>query len=279
MTTVKIGANTGDTFPGIQDSYIDSVASAVNYGSGSDLYIHENTTVIRHSVMKFTGLSNISGPVSVSSAVLSIKNRDAVAGTTPVSAFRLLVPFVVGEVTWLKRNTSTNWTVAGARNSTDADTSVTLGSGTIPSTSETFFTVSGAAFTQYIQDVINGVVTDHGILLTPTQSGQVGSNAVKRLGSNEAVTNGNRVYLTITYTLLSQPTVSTTNVTVTNLSGNAVVTITLSSDALAGGVNGTVNTADIAAIAGVDYTAQTGVAFSIPEGSASGTITIPILPE
>lgn len=278
MATVTIGANTGNTYPGIEDAYIDSVASAVNYGSSSDLYIHENTTVIRHTVMKFTGLSNITGPVSVSSAVLSIKNRDAVAGTTPISVFRLLQPFVVGQVTWQKRNTSTNWTTAGARNSTDADIGVTLATGTIPATSETFFNVSGAAFTQYIQDVINGVITDHGILLTPTQVGQVGSNAVKRLGSNEAVTDGNRVYLTITYTLLSQPTVSTTDVTVNNLSGNAVVTITLSSDALVGGVNGTVNTADITAIAGIDYTAQTSVSFNIPEGQTSGTITIPILP-
>lgn len=278
MTISTIGANTGNTYTGIEDAYMALTAPGVNYGTDPALYIHENTTQLYHSVMKFTGLSNITGPVSVSSAILSIKNRDALAGTVPISAFRLLVPFIVDQVNWSNRSTGVPWTSMGGRNATDADTSAAVATGTVPSTAETFFDVSGAGLNALVEGWINGTIDNYGILLVPTQAGRVGSLAAKRLGSNEAVTNGNRVYLKVTYTTLTPPNVSVDDITVNNLSGNAIVTITLSSDALAGGVNGTVNTADITAIAGVDYTAQTGVAFSIPEGSASGTITIPILP-
>lgn len=277
MTTQSIGANTGDTFPGIVDAYLDSVASAVNYGSSSDLYIHENTTVIRHSVMKFTGLSNIVGPVSVSSAVLSIKNRDAVAGTTPVSAFKLLVPFVVGQVTWNKRDSTNNWTSTGGRNATDADTSAALATGTIPSTSETFFTMTGAGFNAYIEGVINGSITDHGILLVPTQAGQVGSNAVKRLGSNEAVTNGNRVYLTVTYTTLTPPNITVDDITVNNLSGTATFTISLSTS-FASPVTVYRKTTDDTATSPDDFTALPLELVTFAPGETTKTVEVTLVP-
>jgi hypothetical protein len=70
---------------------------------------------------------------------------------------------------------------------------------------------------------------------------------------------------------------STVDVSVNRADGSVDVEYRLTNAAQTA-VTGVINTADITAIAGVDYTAQTGASFSIPEGSASGTITIPILP-
>lgn len=263
---------------GVTDTHIQKNTPTTNYGADQSFYVSAATSAnIWRGLIKFAGLAPPGGVITVSSAVLTLKNKDAAASSRVMEVRRLLSTWDHLQATYNNRLTGTPWNVSGVIGGTDVNATV-LATGTMPTGAETFFNVSGAGFTQYVQDVMNGVITDYGVLLCVSDDATVFDTVPRRLSASNSTIATNRPTLVVTYTTSVIPTVSTTDVTVNNLSGNAVVTITLSSDALVGGVNGTINTADITAAAGVDYTAQTGVAFSIPEGSASGTITIPILP-
>lgn len=263
---------------GVTDTHIQKNTPTTNFGSAQSFYVSASSSAnIWRGLIKFAGLAPPGGFITVSSAVLTLKNRDAAASSRVMEVRRLLSTWEGLQATYNNRITGTPWNVAGVIGGTDVDATV-IATGTMPTTSETNFDVSGAGFTQYVQDVMNGAITDYGVLLCVINDTTVFDGINRRLGASDNTTATNRPTLVVTYTTSTPPTVSTTDVSVTNLSGNATVTITLSAAALAGGVSGTVNTADITAIAGVDYTAQTGVPFSIPEGQSSGTIIVPILP-
>lgn len=263
---------------GVTDTHIQKNTPTTNYGADQSFYVSAATSAnIWRGLIKFAGLAPPGGVITVSSAVLTLKNRDAAASSRVMEVRRLLSTWDHLQATYNNRLTGTSWNVAGVIGGTDVNATV-LATGTMPTGAETFFNVSGAGFNQYVQDVMNGVITDYGLLLCVIDDTTVFDGINRRVGASDNTTPTNRPTLVVTYTTSTPPTISTTDVTVTNLSGTATVTITLSSEALVGGVSGTVNTANITAVAGVDYTAQTGVAFSIPEGQTSGTITIPILP-
>lgn len=282
MTIATFGLNTTNTVQQWEDVYLSQqYPGTVSSGGINTLYV-SNTDGIKQNkiVFRAPGIKTFFdgvGAVVINSANLKWRRSNTVAGPSRnLEVRRLLVSFGETQATWNSRLTGTAWGTAGAIGAGDVDATV-LATASIPTSGGAYFNISGPGFTAWVAGIVDGsITTDFGFTVSlenPTTSG--GGNFDFNSSNS---TNGLRPYLEIDYTTIAYPTVSTTDVTVNNLSGNAVVTITLSSDALAGGVNGTVNTADITTIAGVDYTAQTGVAFSIPEGQTSGTITIPILP-
>lgn len=282
MTIATFGLNTTNTVQQWEDVYISQEhPSIVSPGGINNLYV-SNTDGIKQNkiVFRAPGIKTFFdgvGAVVINSAILKLRRSNTVAGPSRnLEVRRLLVSFGETQSTWNNRLSGTAWGTAGAIGAGDVESTV-LASGAMTATGSQYITISGSGFTAWVAGIVDGsITTDFGFTVSLENPTTSGSGNFDFNSSNS--TNGLRPYLEIDYTTIAYPTVSTTDVTVNNLSGNAIVTITLSSDALAGGVNGTVNTADITAIDGVDYTAQTGVAFSIPEGSASGTITIPILP-
>ena len=247
MTTITLR----DT--GVTDTHIQKNTPTTNFGAAQSFYVSAATSAnIWRGLIKFAGLAPPGGVVTVSSAVLTIKNRDAAASSRTMEVRRLLSAWEGLQATYNNRITGTPWNVAGVIGGTDVDATV-IATGTMPTTAETTFNVSGAGFTQYVQDVMNGIITDYGVLLCVINDTTVFDGVDRRLGASDNTTATNRPTLVVTYTTSVIPTVSTNDVTVNNLSGNAVVTITLSSEALVGGVSGTVNTADITAVAGVIY--------------------------
>lgn len=281
MTIATFGLNTTDTVQQWEDVYLSqALPNSVSPGGNTRLYISNPSGSQKKIVFRAPGIKTFFdgvGAVTINSATVKYRRWNNVTGPSRnVELRKLLVVFNETQASWNNRLTGTPWGTAGATGAGDVDPTV-LATGLMPATGNQYFNVTGAGLTAWVAGVVDGSITnDFGFTLSLENPTTTGSGDFDFNSSNS--TNGLRPYLEIDYTTIAYPTVSTTDVTVNNLSGNAVVTITLSSDALVGGVSGTVNTADITAIAGVDYTAQTGVAFSIPEGSASGTITIPILP-
>ena len=278
MTTVNLGGNTGNT-GGCQDIHLAQEFPVSSQGAQTSAYIKNQTysagvTGISRALFKWSGLP-AAGTV-VSDAYITFVTAAAIASTRDVSVREVLSSWNAATATWNNRDTGVPWAVAGALGGADIDSDV-IATGTIPTATATAFTITGAGLIALAQAWIDGTSANNGVMVSIADEATISSIA-SRVRTTEYATNGQRPVLTLVFTVPTPPTASISDVTVNNLSGNAVVTITLSSDALVGGVSGTVNTADITAIAGVDYTAQTGVAFSIPEGSASGTITIPILP-
>lgn len=281
MTIATFGLNTTDTVQQWEDVYLSqALPNSVSPGGNTRLYISNPSGNQKKIVFRAPGIKTFFdgvGAVTINSATVKYRRWNNVTGPSRnVELRKLLVVFNETQASWNNRLTGTPWGTAGATGAGDVDPTV-LATGLMPATGYQYFSITGAGLTAAVAGLVDGSISsDLGWTISLENPTTSGSGDFDLYSSND--TNGLRPYLEIDYTTIAYPTVSTTDVTVNNLSGNAVVTITLSSDALAGGVSGTVNTADITAIAGVDYTAQTGVAFSIPEGSASGTITIPILP-
>lgn len=282
MTIATFGLNTTNTVQQWEDVYLSQQQPGIVSPGGINTLYVSNTDGIKQNkiVFRAPGIKTFFdgvGAVVINSAILKWRRSNTVAGPSRnLEVRRLLVSFGETQSTWNNRLSGTAWGTAGAIGAGDVDSTI-LASAAIPTSGGAYFNISGSGFTAWVAGIVDGsITTDFGFTVSLENPTTSGSGDFDFNSSNS--TNGLRPYLEIDYTTIAYPTVSTTDVTVNNLSGNAIVTITLSSDALAGGVNGTVNTADITAIDGVDYTAQTGVAFSIPEGSASGTITIPILP-
>lgn len=277
MTVVTIGHRTTDTFTGLEDTFLLQTGPNSNQSTG-DRFNVACVTVgnSKRGLIKVTGITNIPSNATINNASLNLYRINAASPSRNYEVRKLLKNPTVSQTTWNSQLTGTAWQVPGANGATDLDPTV-IASGAIPTGGGSTVSITSSAFVALVQGWVSGSISNFGILIQVENDGTAGGGDFDFAGG-ERSTSSQRPYLTVDYSVPVTPTASIADVTVNNLSGNAVVTITLSSDALAGGVSGTVNTADITAIAGVDYTAQTGVAFSIPEGSASGTITIPILP-
>lgn len=275
MTTTTIGDNTGYTV-GIVDSHIQQNTPNTNFGTVASFNCQSATSgQITRAVMKFNGLSTVTGPVTVSSAVLTLRNRDAAASSRVIEIRRLLNSFDELQVTWNNRLTGVSWSTAGIKGGSDVNDTV-IATGTLPTTSETNVNITNALFTQYVQDVINGTYADYGILISVVDDSTVFDAISRRIGAKDNASGSIRPYLTVTYTTVTQPTISISDSTTTNLSGEQTFTVTLSSS-YASPITVDYATSNDTATAGIDYTAISGTLTFTP-GDTTRTITVPILP-
>lgn len=285
MTTTVIGDDTGyevgvvetairETLPtqNEETSYIRATCSAGNTQRGRTLF-------------KFTGLANITGPVTVSSAVLTLMVADTDGVARDVSLRKLLVPFVEAEATWNIRSTGNNWGTAGASGAGDADSTV-LATGTIATSNGSTFTVSGAGFDSLVEGWINGTVTNDGCILSLADESTAAYSYLMR--QSEDGTASRRPYLTVTYTAGSPgPTVTSVTQTSGGTEGSpAVMTVALSG-ATSGSTNFAATLAGVTATgSGTDFTSDlasatysNGVTFSggnmvVPDAVSGWTVTI-----
>ena len=272
MTVLVIGDGSGQTV-GVTDTYIASGSPTVNSNTASSTYVGTPASGRNRQILRFSGMP--SGPVLVSSAVISILNADAMGSTRSAEVRELLNPFVASEVTWNNRNASTNWNVAGVLGGTDVGASV-VATGTMPTTSSTRFTLSGAGLNALVQGWMDGSVANNGIIWNCVDDTVTTDSQNRRVASAENGGFANRPYMTVTYESITPPSLTVSDPTVSHLSGTATFTITASSTF---GTNLTVDyaTADVTATAGVDYVAKSGTA-TIPAGQTTATVVVDILP-
>lgn len=277
MPTVTIGRRTGDTFTGLEDTYLVQALPNSTNGGTDRVYVSCVTVgSSKRSIFRASGLSNLPTNAIVSAASLTLTRINAASPGRNYEVRQLLVMPNEAQATWNNRATSTPWQSGGASGASDSNPTP-VATGAIPTGAGAVTTITSAAFIALAQGWIDGSITNNGVLILVENDGTALGGDFD-YASGERSTNSQRPYLTVTYSQPITPTASISDVTVNNLAGSVTLTVSLSSDALVGGVSGTVNTADITAVAGVDYTAQVNVPFSIPQGQASGTITIPILP-
>lgn len=273
MTTTRIGHNTADNFSGALDATILQSSVATNFGTGTSGPIGAASAgTANRRLIQFTGLSNIVGPVTVSSATLTMYNVNT-ASTAALEMRRLLKTFNETTCTWNNQLTATPWQTAGAAGALDRDSTV-IATGTRSGTSSGSYVMSGAGFTALVEGWINGTIPNNGIIIQAVDEGTFPSDGLTR--TRESATDGQRPFLTVVYDTVIPPTISVSDVTVSNLSGTATFTVSLSST-YASNVTVDYSTADQTATAGVDYTSTSGTLTFTP-GQTSKTVVVPIIP-
>ncbi len=199
QTTVTIGDNTGgsaNTFSGTIDARLHQQTPTTNEGGIGSIEASRFSAGDHNTlVIKFTGVSNITGPVNVSSARIRLWQSNN-SGTDTISCYRALRAWVESEVTWNVYSSGNNWGTAGALNSsTDYENTVLDTITTETATDETYQDLDSAAIADLVEGWINGTITNDGIICHRT----AGGTTFHVFQSSEG-TNGQRPILEVTYT-------------------------------------------------------------------------------
>jgi len=202
MTTKIITNNTaGGDYSGTVDTNLNSFSPTSP--NSSDIGIEMDNMGSAYpgvGLLKFTGLSNITGPVTVSAVTLSLYlyQENPSLWNCTLNLRRMLRNWT-NSATWNTYDGTNNWTTAGAQS--DGNDRATPASGSFPnwspSSNGVYYDLTGSAgMIADVQGWINGTLNNYGWLMECTD----GTNAqdYKRPQSADG-TNGNRPKLSVTY--------------------------------------------------------------------------------
>jgi len=189
-TQTYVGANVIDTF-------IDSANPTVNSGSSGSLYLcGYGAAQELHTLIAFTGLSNISGPVTVSSATVGFYLISAGGdASVTVNAHRALRNWGVSTATWNTYDGTNSWTTAGAKGSGTDISSTLAASLAVTNTTAAWYGFTAAQLATECENWINGVNSNYGLLFHPSTAADAG----RIVWSSQGDTNGLYPYLSVTY--------------------------------------------------------------------------------
>jgi hypothetical protein len=198
MPTVTIGDNTGDDFSGTEDARIMEANATTNYGSASQIEIDKfSASNWVMSLLRFTGLSSISGPVTVSSATLNIWWESGASPAQTISARQCIRNWVEAELTWNVFSTGNNWGTAGGLNdSTDRVSTIVADAAVSGVGSPRYISLTGAGIAALVEGWINSSITNHGFHVERTDAQNDSSFA---LFTSSEGSDGQRPYLEVTY--------------------------------------------------------------------------------
>lgn len=162
MTTVTVGERVGNTYTGTQDCVIISGLPNTNLpnetGSGGAPFI-----------LRFTGISNITPPVTVSDAFITLNCVTGNPGAETWTFKRILRTWVETEATWNEWKAANNWTTAGCLgDATDriaADSCVVNYTGGFATGD--FNSSSNANLIADVEAFINGTLSNEGWRIDP----------------------------------------------------------------------------------------------------------------
>ena len=90
MPTITIGNNTGDDYAGTEDAQIKSAYTAANYGGRANFECTKWASGDHtHTLLGFSGLSNLPSSITVSAATIHMYRYSGRAGARTITARRL----------------------------------------------------------------------------------------------------------------------------------------------------------------------------------------------
>lgn len=200
------GAHTG-TYSGTIDGRINQGSATTNYGSSSTGQIAKYGTGDENDILiAFTGLSNITGPVTVTSITLGMNLSSHGGGSSQTATiYRVLQNWVEAQFTWNIYSTGNNWNTAGASGSGTDRAASSSGTFTMGITDGVFDTVTdnGGQLCTDVQNWINGVNPNYGWILERTDGS---GDSTYRTYDMKDSSNTLRPYLDVTYTVGSATT-------------------------------------------------------------------------
>ena len=267
--------HSGTVYTGVTDTHMQQNNPTLNYHTAGGISttswaVGDNA----RGVIKFGGLSNVTGPVVVSSASLFLRASPATA-TQVFALHRIKLAVDVTQASWNNRLTATPWPVAGAFDAASIDT--TPAASVTGIVTNTWAEFTGAAVAAVVEGWINGTLPNEGFLLKRDPESQDG--VASSFSSSNTGTTGFRPYLVVTYEPAgSTPNWTISSPTVDSDAGTVTCVVTLDAPALSGGFSGKISAYDITALAGVNYVDQEDVDFFIAAGGTTGNIVITLLP-
>ena len=289
MTTVTIGERTGATFAGENDTNLNEQSPTATNDTANVLFIYSAVAgQRRRGLMIFTGLSNISPSVTVTSVTLALRNALTTANVT-LNVHRILRPWTASQACWNLRSTGNGWASNGGLNSTDVDMTPIATVSVLTSTD--FYSITGnSALNALVEGWINGTIPNYGLMFV-RDTDTVYDGVLTQINGGLTTTSASRPDLTVVYTAGSPPPTVSTNPDVSVVEGgSAVHTVTLSGTTtastpftatLAGsGANpatggGTDFVSDLSSVTYSNGVTHSGGTLTVPSGVASFTVTIP----
>ena len=175
MTVKTFGARPGADHSSTEDTYA-VFFSSTNYSTANSIRVGSvEEFSVQHAFIRFPSLSSdITGPVSVTSATLSLGSTSTTSGSSPISAYRMLVDSSFAELNWFDRLSAgpVLWTNEGALGSPDSDPTV-IGTITPAGTWATYtaYSLTGEGLRALVEGWINGTIPNYGIVLAVNPDG------------------------------------------------------------------------------------------------------------
>ena len=194
------GVGTG-TYSGVDDNGLQELSPTTNNGSAASFYVSKYSTGdFQNGVLKFTGLSNIPTNATVTSVTIGLYVIESGTNTQNLDFRRLLRDWVEAEATWNIYSTGNNWTTAGGSSAGNDRVDAISGSLSAETTLNQFYTVtqSSGGLVDDVQAWISGSASNYGWHIEKEGAGN--DEQFKRITSTEG-TDGNRPYLSVTYTV------------------------------------------------------------------------------
>ncbi len=164
MTTVTIADKaTGADFTGCEDAEATESTPTTNNGTAISLNASTFATGDRRfGFIKFSGLSNIAGPVTVSSAKVRLYQLQGSAGPRNLQLKRCLRDWAESQATWNIYSTGNSWTSGGGLSDGNDRSSTVSASVALSSGAAGYLELTGAQLATDVQNIINGSVSNFG---------------------------------------------------------------------------------------------------------------------
>lgn len=197
MPIETVGGNTSDDYAGCDDNAIVEGSPTTNNEPNISMEVSKYAASDhQHTLIRFTGLSGITGPVTVSSATLYLYLTNVSNTNQTIAVRRVLRNWVPAQATWNIWSTSNNWTTAGALGAgTDRVSTATATSGAI-GTSGSYKAITGLAAD--VEGWINGTFSNYGWHLERADGANDESFMI--FDSSDG-SDGQKPYLEVNYTL------------------------------------------------------------------------------
>ena len=211
MPVVTIGENTADDFAGCEDNKVKLNTPDNNYGATDEYYLSKfSSTIIDHGLCKFSGLSNISSPVTVNDATFYFYLTGYLGSGTHVFSLRQLyrnwlegtqdgadrsndTPY---SSCWNEYGDENSWETAGGLGNNDRDNTSILATMSVNTTTG-YKTANGSNFTAMVEDWINGDENNYGFHIERTDGSE--DSEFKTFKTSEGP-DSQRPYLSVGYT-------------------------------------------------------------------------------
>lgn len=152
MPTVTITDNSTGDFTGTKSAELgEGSPNSTNGGSGFEVSTYGSGDR-RNGAIAFPGLSNITGPVTVSSATLRLY-CSGISGTKTIDVNPFLRSWVEDDISWNSWSAGNSWTTGGATGAGDTTTAVASVIG--PIATDAYFEISTAELAADVEAAIN----------------------------------------------------------------------------------------------------------------------------